>query len=481
MLNYDNKSNGINNQDVKKVHEFGLIPQIVQDLLSISESKTPNIEYQIEVSFVEIYAEKIFDLLSDSHNHESGLRLHINPKIGTYIEGLTSLPVSSIDQVMKLIEKGFKHRSTSSTAMNEQSSRSHAIFNITFKTIKKSVIEQKIISEKISKIKLVDLAGSERVKTSKVTGSNYQEAIAINKSLSMLSMVFNELVENGTTTKCRNSILTSLLADSITGNSKTIIIANVSPASTQYEISLQSLLYVHRTKKIVVHAQINEITSEESKKLIETLKAEIESLKAQLTKTTDDEEIKRLKEELAEYENIYKDSSQSWSDKLKASHESIANLEVELVRRNSIISEIKEKSEYDIKKLTQERDNLEKDKNKIIQEIKNKHEALEELSNDIIKIQLEKTILMNDKIAISNEKVQLMNNIHDLILEKDKLTALIHEMHHNIEILRHENNELIKTNSELNNSIKKIQLSHNADKSKFVNQLNQLNNLFKPL
>ena len=188
MLNYVPR----NASEETIVSNNGLIPRIAEELLNnVSSNKSPNVEYQIEVSFVEIYAEKIFDLLSDSH---PALKLHINPTIGTYIEGLTSIAVTNISQVMKLIENGFKHRSTSSTAMNEQSSRSHAIFNISFKQITYSPFSdaqvennrsmnmqdekpRKIISEKTSKIKLVDLAGSERVKTSKVTGVNFQEAI----------------------------------------------------------------------------------------------------------------------------------------------------------------------------------------------------------------------------------------------------------------------------------------------------------------
>lgn len=447
------------------VEDYGLIPKIASELLELQN--TPTIEYQMEVSFVEIYAEKIFDLLSDN---SEPLKLHINPKIGTYIENLTVLSVTNINQVMKLIKKGFDHRSTSSTAMNEQSSRSHAIFNISFKTIKRSSIYQTILSEKISKIKLVDLAGSERIKTSKVSGVNYQEAIAINKSLSMLSTVFNELVETGNTTKCRSSVLTSLLADSITGNSKTIIIANVSPASTQYDISLQSLLYVYRTKKIVVHAKVNEVTTEETKSLINSLKLEIESLKEQLTKATDHDEIERLKEELAEYEKLYKENSLSWSDRLKASQASITKLETELVRRTSVIAQ----KDDDIKLLNDEKVALKKERDMINEEIAVKYKALDALHDEIHQVQSEKTILMAEKIAINNEKlkllsekVELMNTIHDLANEKEQLSAAIHH-------LIDEKNHLQLENDELAKQFQKLKV----DEERYKEKLKQLNAMF---
>jgi hypothetical protein len=334
MLNYDIAQKNTQTNP-------GLIPRIANELISYSAKLPSNKEIQMEASFVEIYAEKIYDLLSPSSDPDS-LKLHINPKIGTYIEKLSTVAVSNIEEVMKIIEQGFKHRSTSSTAMNEQSSRSHAIFTISFKQITygagagddSSPSARKILNCKTSKISLVDLAGSERVKTSKVSGVGFQEAVAINKSLSMLSTVFAELVENGHTTKSRNSVLTALLADSISGNSKTVIIANISPSSISYEISLQTLLYVHRTKKISVHAKINEVSSAIDVAQVNELKSEIERLRLELeqarTSHADTATVQKLKDELAEYERLYKSANTSWSDKLQVSYDLISNLESKL-------------------------------------------------------------------------------------------------------------------------------------------------------
>ena len=380
-----------------QTENYGLIPQIANSLINRGSSDS-NYEIRMEASFIEIYAEKIYDLLVP--NSES-LKLHINPKIGTYVQDLTSIAVTKTGEIMKLIERGFKHRSTSSTAMNEQSSRSHAIFTITFKQITYGG-DKKILNTKTSKISLVDLAGSERVKTSKVTGTEFQEAIAINKSLSMLSSVFSDLIDQGTCNKFRSSVLTSLLADSISGRSKTIIIANVSPASIQYEISLQTLFYVYRTKKISINAKVNETKGESSAGVLE-LKQEVERLRAEIEKAHSNnnnaELINKLKAELADYEKLYRAATTSWTDKLQNSYDIISSLEAES------------------KKL---RDDLSKDvtsKDTLLQEIKTLT-----ITNNNLKVELEKLLLQINELNTINENfVNRESRLQNKIL---KMTAV---------------------------------------------------------
>jgi hypothetical protein len=434
MLNYDTKQNNQTNP--------GLIPRIANELILHSNSLPPNKEIQMEASFIEIYAEKIYDLLAPT---QTNLKLHINPKIGTYIENLSTIAVSNIDEVMKIIEKGFKHRSTSSTAMNEQSSRSHAIFTITFKQITYSssdMAERKIIKCKTSKISLVDLAGSERVKTSKVSGVGFQEAISINKSLSMLSTVFSELVENGHTTKARNSILTALLADSISGNSKTVIIANISPSSISYEISLQTLFYVHRTKKISVHAKINEVSSAIDVSQVNELKSEIERLQIELehakSSHADDITLKKLKDELLEYERLYKEANTTWADKLQSSLDLINKLENE--------SKSAEINNYE---LTSNLQALENENKNLTSEKEKLASALQLLDSDnkkfisILKLlELEKEKLVTDLQALENENKNLTS-------EKEKLASTL-------QLLDSDNKKLASTLQLLDSDNKKL-------------------------
>lgn len=370
MLNYNLQANT----------DLGLIPNICNALIS---NVKPNCEIHMEVSFVEIYAEKIYDLLSPNSGRTRDLKLRINPKIGTFIQDLTTVAVSNTNEIMKLIEQGFRHRSVSSTAMNEQSSRSHAIFTINFKQLFHA--DSKLISSKSSKINLVDLAGSERVKTSKVQGTGFQEAIAINKSLSMLSAVFNDLVETGSSNKFRNSVLTSLLADSISGLSKTVIIANISSSSLQYEITMQSLFYVVRTKKIAIRAVVNEVKGDTLIDEKNLLKQEVDRLKeelAQAQKQNNQEMETKLKLELQDFERKYHESSLSWSEKLQESFETIKLLE-------SIVRQSKDQTELNIaSKLNTDAELLEA-KNKIsilMDELQSKEQSIIATRNKIKKL-----------------------------------------------------------------------------------------------
>jgi hypothetical protein len=423
MLNYTGGSG------LESENNYGLIPQIAGALISRNLTQA-NYEIQMEASFIEIYAEKIFDLLSPTPptgSKRTDLKLHINPKIGTYVEDLTSIAVSNTGEIMKLIERGFKHRSTSSTAMNEQSSRSHAIFTITFKQIiyNTNVTDEnkKIISSKTSKINLVDLAGSERVKTSKVSGVGFQEAVAINKSLSMLSTVFNDLVETGSCNKFRSSVLTSLLADSISGRSKTVIIANISPASIQYEISMQTLFYVYRTKKIAITATVNEVKGEVTSSAAQQYQEEIGRLREELEiakkafaeQKISSQIVEKLKEELAEYEKLYNEATLSWNDKLQDSYKLIQTLESDLHNSKTSLNQ-------EVKGLNQEVKNLNQEVENLSQKVVNLNSEIESLNSEIESRNAE---LINVTTQLTDAYDKLLQRDHSDAILQNKMKRLI--------------------------------------------------------
>ena len=445
MLNYDS------------VDDHGLIPQIANALISRSAGNDPNYEIRMEASFIEIYAEKIYDLLVP--NSES-LKLHINPKIGTYVQDLTSIAITNTGELMKLIEKGFKHRSTSSTAMNEQSSRSHAIFTITFKQITYGP-NKKPLNTKISKINLVDLAGSERVKTSKVIGIGFQEAVAINKSLSMLSAVFNDLIDTGTCNKFRSSVLTSLLADSISGRSKTIIIANISPASIQYDISLQTLFYVYRTKKITIDAEINE-TKDESGIVVVGLKMEVERLREELEKAklnNNAELINKLKVELFECEKLYKNATTEWKDKLQNSYDIIKTLEEESkqlregLANHSVTLQARELLSQNINMLNEKLENA----------LSANSEMLDKLTMASIDINN-----LNDKLVAANSSN--LDLTDKLAIADGYNTDLVAKL----ELAKSDIKELVNANLDMIDKINAVNLS-NADLAAKLNDANLSN------
>uniref|UniRef100_A0A0N5AZQ2 Kinesin motor domain-containing protein n=1 Tax=Syphacia muris TaxID=451379 RepID=A0A0N5AZQ2_9BILA len=220
----------------------GVIPRIVDAIFRQADNSTA---YSLSVSMLEVYEEKILDLLSSSKDP-----LQIREKDGaTFVQGLTCEPVFDLMSTMRELEKGGRMRSKGETAMNLKSSRSHAIFTI---FIDKAPTEQNEGSFK-SKLAIVDLAGSERLKKTLAEGERLKEGIKINSGLLALGNVISALVEQGPNSghiPYRDSKITRLLQDSLGGNSYTVMIACVSPADTNAEETLSTLRYADRAKKI---------------------------------------------------------------------------------------------------------------------------------------------------------------------------------------------------------------------------------------
>ncbi|KAI4796912.1 hypothetical protein KUCAC02_026669 [Chaenocephalus aceratus] len=239
-------------------------------------------------SYLEIYNERVRDLLRRKSTQTYNLRVREHPKDGPYVEDLSKHLVQNYSDVEELMEAGNINRTTASTSMNDVSSRSHAIFTINFTQAK---FDSEMPSETVSKIHLVDLAGSERADATGATGVRLKEGGNINKSLVTLGNVISALADmsqDGGNTNLkkktvfvpyRDSVLTWLLKDSLGGNSKTIMIANVSPADVNYGETLSTLRYANRAKNIINKPTINEDCNV---RLIRELRNEIARLKALL-------------------------------------------------------------------------------------------------------------------------------------------------------------------------------------------------------
>ncbi|XP_060921653.1 kinesin-like protein KIF16B isoform X2 [Labrus mixtus] len=270
--------------------DAGLIPRICEGLFSrISQStRWDEASYRTEVSYLEIYNERVRDLLRRKSTQTYNLRVREHPKDGPYVEDLSKHLVQNYSDVEELMEAGNINRTTASTGMNDVSSRSHAIFTINFTQAK---FDAEMPSETVSKIHLVDLAGSERADATGATGVRLKEGGNINKSLVTLGNVISSLADmtqdGGNTNQkkkslfvpYRDSVLTWLLKDSLGGNSKTIMIATVSPADVNYGETLSTLRYANRAKNIINKPTINEDCNV---RLIRELRAEIARLKALL-------------------------------------------------------------------------------------------------------------------------------------------------------------------------------------------------------
>ncbi|XP_058991577.1 kinesin-like protein KIF1B isoform X4 [Mustela lutreola] len=266
--------------------QAGIIPQLCEELFEkINDNCNEEMSYSVEVSYMEIYCERVRDLLNPKN--KGHLRVREHPLLGPYVEDLSKLAVTSYTDIADLMDAGNKARTVAATNMNETSSRSHAVFTIVF-TQKKHDTETNLSTEKVSKISLVDLAGSERADSTGAKGTRLKEGANINKSLTTLGKVISALAEvDNCTSKSkkkkktdfipyRDSVLTWLLRENLGGNSRTAMVAALSPADINYDETLSTLRYADRAKQIKCNAVINE---DPNAKLVRELKEEVTRLK----------------------------------------------------------------------------------------------------------------------------------------------------------------------------------------------------------
>ncbi|XP_039542709.1 kinesin-like protein KIF16B isoform X5 [Pimephales promelas] len=308
--------------------DVGLIPRICEGLFSRISGMTRRDEasFRTEVSYLEIYNERVRDLLRRKMAKTYNLRVREHPKEGPYVEDLSKHLVQNYSDVEELMEAGNINRTTASTGMNDTSSRSHAIFTINFTQAK---FDAEMPSETVSKIHLVDLAGSERADATGATGVRLKEGGNINKSLVTLGNVISALAdlsqEGGNShlkkkqvfVPYRDSVLTWLLKDSLGGNSKTIMIATISPADINYGETLSTLRYANRAKNIINKPTINE---DSNVRLIRELRAEIVRLKALLVQGAqiallDSPTALSMEEELHHNEARVLELTKEWTNK----------------------------------------------------------------------------------------------------------------------------------------------------------------------
>ncbi|KAG0056477.1 kinesin-like protein Klp8 [Gryganskiella cystojenkinii] len=269
----------------------GIIPLSCHELFRrIEANKDPTLSYRVEVSYMEIYCERVRDLLNPKNKGHLKVREH--PSLGPYVEDLSKLMVTSFQDIENLMDEGNKARTVAATNMNETSSRSHAVFTVLL-TQKRYDIETKLETEKVSRISLVDLAGSERANSTGATGARLKEGANINKSLTTLGKVISALADASSApppkkgakksaeafVPYRDSVLTWLLKDCLGGNSKTTIIAALSPADINYDETLSTLRYADQAKRIKNKAVVNE---DPNAKLIRELKEELLELRSKL-------------------------------------------------------------------------------------------------------------------------------------------------------------------------------------------------------
>ncbi|KAF3897110.1 Kinesin heavy chain isoform 5C [Trichophyton interdigitale] len=343
--------------------EAGVIPKICKEMfqrISAMQVADTNLTSTVEVSYLEIYNERVRDLLNPAN--KGNLKVREHPSTGPYVEDLAKLVVQSFSEIEHLMDEGNKARTVAATNMNETSSRSHAVFTLTL-TQKRHDKETTMDTEKVSRISLVDLAGSERATSTGATGARLKEGAEINRSLSTLGRVIAALADLSSGKKkavvpYRDSVLTWLLKDSLGGNSMTAMIAAISPADINYDETLSTLRYANSAKRIKNHAVVNE---DPNARMIRELKEELAQLRSKLgggavgvpgaaasatstgipqeeyppgtpleeqmvTIMQADGSVKKVSkaeivEQLDQSEKLYKDLNQTWEEKLQKTEE----------------------------------------------------------------------------------------------------------------------------------------------------------------
>lgn len=248
--------------DIDDLENRGIIPRMVEGIFNKILSAPEEIEFTVKVSMIEIYNEKIRDLL-DPKKHN--LKIHENKdKGGVYVKDMTESYVGSEDEVFSLLKIGNDNRAIGVTDMNAQSSRSHSCFILQIE--QKNTVD---FSAKTGKIFLVDLAGSERISKTGVSGMSLTEAQNINKSLTTLGLVIFKLTDGKSThIPYRDSKLTHILQETLGGNSKTSLIITCSPSIFNEQETVSTLKFGQRAKQIKNNAKVNKESSIQELKLM---------------------------------------------------------------------------------------------------------------------------------------------------------------------------------------------------------------------
>ncbi|XP_017854582.1 kinesin-like protein KIF14 [Drosophila busckii] len=365
--------------------EAGIIPRFCHELFRRIDAVKQQLQVEVEVSYFEIYNEKIHDLLSvqamtnvpETPVQRQALKVREHPIFGPYVVDLSAHSVDSYSALRNWLAVGNSQRATASTAMNDKSSRSHSIFNIVLNLTDLSSDTESSDTDsgtvslrqtRRSKISLVDLAGSERINVSGSNGERIREGVSINKSLLTLGKVIAALADSrkpvGSSTPhtfvpYRESVLTWLLRENLGGNSKTVMLATISPASLHADETLATLRYACKARSIVNRVKVNESPHD---KIIRDLRAEVDRLKSLrneyerqrrlssnnnppaprkiiIETSVDDTEVEALRQQLAERERELNRAQKSWMERLKEA-EDLRKSELRLLKRKGLAMEL---------------------------------------------------------------------------------------------------------------------------------------------
>ncbi|KAI0232495.1 Kinesin-like protein KIF3A [Lamellibrachia satsuma] len=352
-------------EGVRTVPELrGIIPNSFAHIFGAIAKAEGDTRFLVRVSYLEIYNEEVRDLLGKDQN--SRLEVKERPDVGVYVKDLSAYVVNNADDMDRIMTLGNKNRVVGATNMNAHSSRSHAIFTVTVECSEKGPDGKHHV--RVGKLHLVDLAGSERQTKTGATGQRLKEATKINLSLSTLGNVISALVDGKSShIPYRNSKLTRLLQDSLGGNSKTVMVANIGPADYNFDETISSLRYANRAKNIKNRAKINEDPKDA---LLRQFQKEIDDLKKRLE---EGDEGSDSDEDASEEEYEDEDGVKRTRKRRKSNHHGLSKEKM---------AEIQAQIDADRRRLETMKDMEEEEKQKIEKNLEGKEQELRQAQEE---------------------------------------------------------------------------------------------------
>ena len=385
----------------------GVIPRSFNHIFEAIDA-AQDTDFLVRASYLEIYNEEIRDLLGKNPNSKLELKEHVDT--GVYVKDLTAFVVKGVSEITNVLTVGKKNRTVGATLMNQDSSRSHSLFTITIEQSSRGA-EGHI---RVGKLNMVDLAGSERQSKTGATGARLKEATKINLSLSALSNVISSLVESKSShIPYRDSKLTRLLQDSLGGNTKTLMVANLGPADYNYDETISTLRYANRAKNIKNKPKINEDPKDT---MLREFQDEISRLKAQLRAAGAPKTIENVVEKEVSSETV-EALKQKFRDQMKAS-----------IRRsdstNKSVQELKKKAEQEalasMKEMISAKTTSEKERAELQQAIQS---ASAEMDTYSAEMQKEKAEMAKLQAKLQAMEGKVLHGGVNLLDKQDELEA----------------------------------------------------------
>ncbi|KAI9252856.1 kinesin heavy chain [Phascolomyces articulosus] len=439
--------------DIDNEETKGITPRIVEQIFASILAAPSNIEFTVKVSYMEIYMEKVRDLLNPSRDN---LPIHEDKQKGIYVKDLLEVYVGSSDEVYEVMRRGGNNRVVAYTNMNAESSRSHSIVQIT--------ITQKNVdtgAAKSGKLYLVDLAGSEKVGKTGASGQTLEEAKKINKSLTALGMVINALTDGKSShVPYRDSKLTRILQESLGGNSRTTLIINCSPSSYNEAETLSTIRFGVRAKTIKNKAKVNaDLSPAELKALLKKVKSDAVTFQTYIAALEGEVNVWRAGNTVPEEKWVTMDKLNKGDFKALPSGTG-KNSAAAAVASPAVAEELSRPATPAIVLEKDEREEYMKRENELMDQIAEKETELANREKLLESLKEEMSYFKEQEQTVTKENQQMTTELNELRLQLQKVSYESKENAITVDSLKEANQDLIAELEELKKNLAEVRVAH---------------------